>query len=154
MNTDVDQDLRAILKQLRLSKLMDTLPERLALAKGQKLPHADFLLLVLSDEASRRESLSSSLRAQRAHLDMSAQLEAWDASARVRYDKELLNELASLRFVEEHRPRSPLCLPGRQWGRPASMTRFPHPVMTTYVTRLPRSSMTANTQARPAGQHA
>ncbi|MCI0574123.1 MAG: ATP-binding protein, partial [Myxococcaceae bacterium] len=103
MNADVNQDLRAVLKRLRLSRLMDTIPERLALAKGQKMPHADFLLLVLSDEASRRESLSASLRAQRAHLDMSAQLEAWDESARVRYDRELLNELASLRFVEEHR---------------------------------------------------
>jgi DNA replication protein DnaC len=102
-SVDVTQDLRTTLKRLRLSKLMDTIPERLALAKTQKMSHAEFLLLVLSDEASRRESLSASLRAQRGHLDMGAQLEAWDASARVRYDRELLNELASLRFVEEHR---------------------------------------------------
>jgi DNA replication protein DnaC len=103
VSTDITTDMRTVLKRLRLSKLMDTIPERLALAKQQKMAHADFLLLVLSDEASRREALAATLRAQRGHLDMSMQLEAWDASAKVRYDKELLNELASLRFLDEHR---------------------------------------------------
>lgn len=102
MSTDIQTDMKTVLKRLRLSRLLDTIPERLALAKQQKLPHAEFLLLVLSDEASRRDSLAATLRAQRAHLDPTMQLEAWDSTAKVRYDRALLNELASLRFVEEH----------------------------------------------------
>lgn len=103
MSEDIQTDMKAVLKRLRLSKLLDTIPQRLALAKQQKMGHAEFLLLVLGDEASRRDSLATTLRAQRAHLDPAMQLEAWDATAKVRYDRDLLNELASLRFIEEHR---------------------------------------------------
>ena len=93
-------DLRAVLRRLKLSRMTDTLAERCVLARKQKMPHQDFLLLVLADEASRRDSQSSLLRAQRAHLDPSMHFEAWDATARVTYDRALLNELASLRFLE------------------------------------------------------
>jgi DNA replication protein DnaC len=95
-------DLRTVLRRLKLSGMLDTLPERFTLARQQKMPHADFLLLVLSDEATRRDSLATTLRAQRARLDPTMQLEAWDPSAEVRFDHELLNELASLRFLEAH----------------------------------------------------
>ncbi len=101
--TDVIQsDLKDALKRLKLGRLLDTLPERLALARQQKLPHQDFLLMLLGDEVERRESNAISIRAQRAHLDPTMQLESWDATAKVQYDHELLNELASLRFIESH----------------------------------------------------
>ena len=93
-------DLRTVLRRLKLSRMSDTLPERLVLARQQKMPHQDFLLLVLSDEASRRDSQSALLRAQRGHLEPALQLEAWDATANVTFDRALLNELASLRFLE------------------------------------------------------
>jgi DNA replication protein DnaC len=101
--TDIIQtDLKEALKRLKLGRLLDTLPERLALARQQKLPHQDFLLMLLGDEVERRESNAVSLRAQRAHLDPSMQLENWDATSKVQYDQELLNELASLRFIESN----------------------------------------------------
>jgi DNA replication protein DnaC len=95
-------DLKTVLKRLRLGRLLDTLPERLLLARQQKLPHADFLLLVLSDEVSRRDSQATLLRAQRAHLDPALQLEHWDPTAKVTYDHALWNELVSLRFLDAH----------------------------------------------------
>lgn len=93
-------DLRTVLRRLKLSRMSDTLPQRFALARQQKMPHQDFLLLVLSDEASRRDSQSAVLRAQRAHLDPAMQIEAWDHTAKVTFDRALLNELFSLRFLE------------------------------------------------------
>lgn len=101
MTDQLSPDLRAALKRLKLGRMLDTLAERLALARQQKMTHQDFLLLVLQDEASRRESLASTLRAQRAHLDPEMQLERWDDTARATFDKQLLNELVSLRFVEQ-----------------------------------------------------
>lgn len=95
-------DLRTVLRRLKLSRMSDTLPERFSLARQQKMPHQDFLLLVLADEASRRDSQSAQLRAQRAHLDPAMQFELWDATANVTYDQALLNELVSLRFLEAH----------------------------------------------------
>jgi DNA replication protein DnaC len=82
--------------------MLDTLPERLLLARQQKIPHQDFLLLVLSDEVSRRESQATSLRASRAHLDPALELAAWDPTTRVTFDKALLGELTTLRFLDSH----------------------------------------------------
>lgn len=96
----VSAELKTVLRRLKLSGMLPTLPDRLALARQQKMPHQDFILLALNDEASRRESLGASMRAAKARLDSEMQLEAWDATAKVTYDKTLLNELVSLRFIE------------------------------------------------------
>jgi DNA replication protein DnaC len=82
--------------------MLDTLPERFTLARQQKMPHQDFLLLALSDEASRRDGQAATLRAQRAHLQPDCQLERWDETTKAEFDRPLLNELASLRFLESH----------------------------------------------------
>jgi DNA replication protein DnaC len=103
MTTDIiSPDLKTILRRLRLSRILDTLPERLVLARQQKMPHQDWLLLILSDEATRRDSLAVTLRVQKAHLDPSMHLEAWDPTAKVTFDRTLLNELTSLRFLDSH----------------------------------------------------
>lgn len=96
----ISPDLAAVLKRLRLSRMLDTLPERLALARAGQTPYQDFLLLVLSDEVSRRDNEAAASRADRGHLDPSMELQAWDATAKVTFDKMLLNDLVSLRFVE------------------------------------------------------
>ena len=98
----ISADLKTVLRRLKLSRRLDTLPERLTLARQQKLPPQDFLLLVLADEVSRRDSLAATLRAQRAGLDPAAQLEHWDPTAKVTFDRALLNELTALRFLESH----------------------------------------------------
>mgnify|MGYP000092791754 FL=1 len=103
MTTDaISPDLKTTLRRLKLSRMLDTLPERFILARQQKMPHQDLLLLVLSDEVSRRESVGVTLRVERARLDPALRLEAWDPSAKVTVDRTLLNELASLRFLDTH----------------------------------------------------
>jgi DNA replication protein DnaC len=102
MSDLIGPELKTVLRRLKLSGMQETLPERLTHARQQKMPHQDFMLLVLSDEASRRDSLATTLRAQRAHLDMSMRMELWDETAKVTYNRELLNELLSLRFIEAH----------------------------------------------------
>ena len=98
----ITPDLKTTLRRLRLSRVLDTLPERLALARQQKMPHQDLLLLVLSDEVARRDSLAVTFRVQKAHLDPTMHLDAWDPTAQVTFDRALLNELASLRFLDGH----------------------------------------------------
>jgi len=98
----ISPDLRTTLRRLKLSRLLDTLPDRLVLARQQKMPHQDFLLLLLNDEISRRDSLAVTLRVQRARLDPAMHLEAWDPTAKVTFDRTLLNELVSLRFLDAH----------------------------------------------------
>jgi DNA replication protein DnaC len=103
MNPETIQpDLRKVLRRLKLSRILDTLPERLTLAHQQKMPHQDFLLLVLQDEVNRRDTQAVSMRAHKAQLDPVHQIENWDETAKVTFDRELLNELVSLRFVESN----------------------------------------------------
>ena len=96
----ISPDLRATLKALKLGQMLDTLPDRLTLARQQKMTCADFLELVLADEVTRREAKSASLRARAAGLDPGMRLDTWDPAAAIRYDQQLWNELVSLRFLD------------------------------------------------------
>lgn len=93
-------DLLRLLKTLKLGALADTLPERAALARQHKLSHIGFLETLLADEVSRRESRSAALRATKAGLDPSMRFDTWTAHDDLRYDRTLLGDLTSLRFLD------------------------------------------------------
>jgi DNA replication protein DnaC len=99
----ISGDLIAALKRLRLGGMLPTLAERLSLAEKEETPYEDVLLMLLVDEISRRDSTASIRRADQAGLDPDMVLERWDKSAKVTYDRRVMNELSSLRFVEDHR---------------------------------------------------
>jgi DNA replication protein DnaC len=96
----IPAELKAVLRQVKLGRCVDTLPERLALAKARQMGHAEFLELVLSDEVTRRETTSAALRARTAGLDPAMALENWDETTKVVYDRQVWDELCSLRFVD------------------------------------------------------
>jgi DNA replication protein DnaC len=94
----ISGELKQVLRTLKLGKLLDTLPERLTLAKQQQLAYAEFLELVLADEVTRRDTNSAALRARAAGLDPAMRLETWDTTAAIR--QQLWNQLTSLRFLD------------------------------------------------------
>jgi DNA replication protein DnaC len=98
----IDPALISALKKVKLGTIAETLPERIMLGKKHNMPFEEQLLLILSDEISRREGSSTARRARTAGLDPKMTLEKWDPSSKVTYDKRLLNELMSLRFLESH----------------------------------------------------
>ena len=99
----VDAELKALLRKVKLGRCLDTLPERLALARTESLPHADFLSLLLSDEVERRERTSAQLRARAAKLDPAMRIDTFSSDTGASYDRELWNELCSLRFLDDAR---------------------------------------------------
>ena len=98
---EVSTELKELMRRLKLGRLLDTLPERLALARTQHLAHHDFLEMLLADEVGRRDRQATTLRAQRAGLDPTMVLEAWDDTSPVAYDRTLWSELCSLRFLTD-----------------------------------------------------
>jgi DNA replication protein DnaC len=96
-------ELVAAFKRLRLGGLLPTLAERLAMADKQDLPYQDLLLMLLTDEITRRDSSAATRRADDAGLDPDMVFERWDKTAKVTYDRRVLSELCSLRFIEEKR---------------------------------------------------
>lgn len=99
----VSAELCAAMKQLRLGQLLTTLPERITLAEKDSLPIEDFLIALLTDEIERRKGAAASRRAEAAGLDPDMVFERWDKTAKVSFDRRVLHELSSLRFVEAHR---------------------------------------------------
>lgn len=96
----IPPELKTVLRAVKLGRCLDTLPERLALAQTRGMGHAEFLELVLSDEVTRRETSSASLRARGAGLDPDMGLENWDPATKVAFDRRTWEELCSLRFVD------------------------------------------------------
>ncbi len=93
-------ELRPLLKRLKLGALLDTLPERIALARREKLDYGDFLHILLSDEVSRRDHGRLELRLHQAGFDERCRLEDFDWSAQVRLDRRLLDAAFSLQFLD------------------------------------------------------
>ena len=95
----ITPELRSLLRTVKLGQLMATLPERLALAAARGLSHAEFLELLLSDEVTRRDATSAQRRARQAGLDPAMRLEHFDDQAKITYDRQVFDELFSLRFI-------------------------------------------------------
>jgi hypothetical protein len=65
---EVSAELKDLMRRLKLGRLLDTLPERLALARTCHLPHHEFLEMLFADEVTRRDQQAAVLRARTALL--------------------------------------------------------------------------------------
>lgn len=96
----ITAELRQVLGRLKLGRMLDTLPERLVLAKQTNLGHAAFLELVLADEIDRRDRTGTARRARAAGLDPAMTIHTWDDHDNITYDRDTFAELVTLAFVE------------------------------------------------------
>lgn len=97
---DITTELKHLLKTLRLSPLLATLPERVAYAKGNKLTHLEFLELLLSDEVERRDHGALQRRLQTAKVDHDQVLERFDWDAKVTLDRDRIKGLIGLHWID------------------------------------------------------
>jgi DNA replication protein DnaC len=95
-------DLKPLLKRLRLGYLLDTLPERLVLARRDQLDYAAFLEIILADEVTRRDNRNMEIHLQQAGFEEVCRLEDFDWSAQVTIDRRLLDAVFSLEFIQRH----------------------------------------------------
>jgi DNA replication protein DnaC len=98
----IPPELKTVLKRLRLSGMLATLPDRWAYARQEKLEYPQFLELVLSDEIERRDHKRVADRLRGAGFEEECTLERFDWSAKIRLDKTRLTELFGLHFLERH----------------------------------------------------
>jgi DNA replication protein DnaC len=97
---DVKPSLKTVLKRLRLSGLLPTLPDRIAYAQKHKLAFDDFLELALQDEIDRRDQQSLALRLDKAHFGEHRTLEDFDWDAPVTFDRDRVRDLFGLGFLD------------------------------------------------------
>ena len=92
--------LKTVLKRLKLSGILSTLPDRVAYAGKAKLALPDFLELVLQDEIDRREHKNLEIRLARASFEQEQTLESFDWDAPVTFDRDRVRDLFGLGFLE------------------------------------------------------
>jgi DNA replication protein DnaC len=100
MNTT--PEVKHLLKQLRLSGILSTLPDRVSYAAGNKLTHQEFLELVLSDELERRRHGALERRLQHAGVNRDQVMERFDWDAKITLDRERLKSLLGLEFIDRN----------------------------------------------------
>jgi DNA replication protein DnaC len=97
---EIPTSLKTVLKRLKLSGLLATLPDRVAYAKKTKLSELQFLELVLQDEIDRRDHKNLAQRLDRAGFEEEQTLEGFDWDAPVTFDRDRVRDLFSLGFLE------------------------------------------------------
>ena len=99
---EVRTELKQVLKKLRLSGILFTLPERVAYGRGQKLSYEEFLELVLSDEIERRDQGTIERRIRQGSLDPDETIERFEWDVPITMDRDRVRDLFNLSFVGNH----------------------------------------------------
>ena len=94
-------ELIPLLKQLRLSGILDSLPTRNRQAIDGQLAYTDFLALLIEDEVARREQKKLSDRLRRAAFRAQKTLEDFDFSRLPGLNRAHIHDLASGRYLQE-----------------------------------------------------
>jgi DNA replication protein DnaC len=94
-------ELTPLLKQLRLSGILESLAARNREAIEAKLAYPEFLALLIQDEVARREQKKFSLRVRRAGFRSQKTIEQFDFDFNPGVNRAFIQELATCRFIEE-----------------------------------------------------
>jgi len=99
----MDHQLRPVLKQLRLSGILETLEVRNQQAVAEQWTYLEFLTRLVQDEVERRGQKQLDLRIRRGGITSSKTLEAFDFTFNASINRQQLYDLATCAFVRERR---------------------------------------------------
>ena len=108
MNSELERKLRHI----RLSGFVQALPVRNQEAINNHLAYIEFLELLVEDELTRRRDLLFQRRMKQAQLPQPKSLDEFDWAFNPKIPKQLLLDLATLRFIPVHGGALVLGAPG------------------------------------------
>ena len=117
--------LQSTLRQLRLSGLAQTLDVRLQEAASHNLSHAEFLELILQDELMVRDERQIQRRVKAATFRELKPLDQFDWSFNPSLPKKQVFDLATCRFIREHRDALLIGPPGTGKSFVAQADRLP-----------------------------
>jgi DNA replication protein DnaC len=94
-------ELTSLLKQLRLSGILDSLEARNREAIDRKLAFTDFLSLLIHDEVARRDQKKLAQRIRRANFRNQKTLDGFDFNRLPGLNRAAVHDLATCRFIDE-----------------------------------------------------
>ncbi|MBT4822669.1 MAG: ATP-binding protein [Lentisphaerae bacterium] len=93
-----------LLKQLRLSGILDSLEVRNHQAVEQQLSYTEFLALLIEDEVARREQRAFAQRQRRSGVNAQKTLESFDFTFNPGINRAQIADLGTCRFIDEKAP--------------------------------------------------
>lgn len=97
------QSIKSKLRDYKLSGIYNSLEERLSYAQSKNLSYADFLELLLEDEANNRRDNGYKKRYSKAKFPAYKTVEDFDFNYQPSIDKRLFNDILSCQFIREKR---------------------------------------------------
>jgi len=94
-------DLAPMLKQLRLSGILDSLESRNRQAIDAKMAYTDFLSLLVSDEVTRRDQRKFDFRMRKAAFRSNKTLDQFDFDFNPKINASVIHDLMTCRFINE-----------------------------------------------------
>jgi hypothetical protein len=94
-------ELNTILKQLRLSGVLDSLEQRNRQAIDGQLAYTEFLAMLLHDEVARRDQKKLGARLLRAGFGLGKTLETFDFDRLPKLNRAHIHDLATGRYIDE-----------------------------------------------------
>ena len=94
-------ELSPMLKQLRLSGIMDSIETRNRQAIEKKMSYMDFLATIITDEVARRNQKKLATALRRANFRNQKTLEEFDFTFNPNINRSLVMDLSSCRFMSE-----------------------------------------------------
>jgi len=94
-------ELAPMLKQLRLSGILDSLESRNKQAIDKKMAYPEFLALLIADEVARRDQKRFTTRLRRASFRSHKTLDQFNFDFNPNINSALIHELITGRFIEE-----------------------------------------------------
>lgn len=95
------QTLKKKLKDFKLAGIYNSVEERLAYAKSNNIGYAEFLEMLVEDEANNRQDNSYRKRSAKARLPYYKTLEDFDFSYQPSIKKRTVNDCATCQFIPE-----------------------------------------------------
>ena len=95
--------IKTKLKDFKLAGILNSLDERLVLAKDKSLSYIDFLELILDDEQRNRQNNSYTKRYAKAKFPHHKTIEDFDFDFQSSIDKKLINDFLTCCFIREKR---------------------------------------------------
>jgi len=97
---NITKELKDAMAYLRLTGIIPTLPERISYANSKKLTIIEFLEMIFYDELEKRQAKLLNIKMKKAGVD--ANIGAYDWDTATVYDRELVKNLFSLNFIQNH----------------------------------------------------
>jgi len=95
-------ELAPMLKQLRLSGILDSLDSRNKQAIDKKMAYTEFLALLIADEVARRDQKRFTTRLRRASFRSHKTLDQFDFDFNPLINSALIHDLITGQFIEEN----------------------------------------------------